>query len=563
MAPIVLVAGAMMSARIGRVAAMILLTLGAAACASEEAPAETKDNLYSITGEPRRLTFSSYVYVNPNDTDQDIYGAIKRMNQSAFGALRTANIGVNTRELAPGGGQPDPVAFVRDPVRIRREPVRMIDPGNPNDPGYDMIRVRYTYEDDAIVPDTVPDAQKIRSAISAAVLSGYYFTSSSRILRECTTNTREDIAFESSIWYVFNPSLSQCQAAMKAEQQSIDADRARLTDARHQVPKSEVYRLYVPITVRLASAQEGTGQERPEYDRLYAGGVARDRLVIGMVNGKMADWAVGEQKESIDDDGYGMYFEGLAEIFKSRKFSFVGSEPAEDFTKLDVGGRIVDVPGGFMDIYGWETKTRPLPTGVDARALRVAAGKKIAKHWIKLESSVEVKTGDGPARNVTIALNTYVEAESDEAPHRKALKESDVFVYNGHSYIGYGPLDPSRYRRGDLPQSYQLFFVNGCVSYNYYEKDYVALKERKTKDLDLITNGLESWVNGSGPAMGRFVARLIDGKQATYQELLDAAQFEERFGHAYEWGDDALRVVDGELDNEYDAARTPIVVSSR
>ncbi len=533
-----------------------------AGCSNSTSSDQTEDNLFSITGEPRKLKFTSYVFVEPGASDQDIYYAIKRMNQSGFGALRTANIGVNTRELAPGGGQADPVAFVRDPARTRREPVKVIDANVPNDPGKDMLRIRYTYEDDAVVPDTVPQAQKMRSAVTAAVLNGNYQQQSERILTECTGNDSHDRDFAASIWYVFNPSLDSCKRAMKTEQQKIDADRARLTTPRKQVTASEVARLYVPIKVRLARASEGDGQQRPEYDRLYKGGVKPGRLVITMVNGKMADWAAGEQKESIDDDGYGMFFKGLEETFKQRKFKFVGTEPAEDFTKLTVNGQTVNVPGGFDDIYKWETKNAGFPAGVDKRALRVAAGKKIAKHWLKFEAPVKVKIGDAAEKNVTIELNSYVEAESGDGPHRKAFKESDVFIYNGHSYIGYGPLDPSRYRAGDLPQSYQLFFMNGCVTYNYYEKDYISLKTNGTKDLDLITNGLESWVTGSGESMGRFVGRLVDGKQATYEELLESAQFESNWGQAYDWGDDALRVIDGELDNEYDSARTPIVVSA-
>ncbi len=544
-----------------RISALSLLALSALApaCSSSDASEDTtEDNLFSITGEPRKLKFTSYVFVEPGASDYDIYAAIKRMNQSAFGALRTADIGVNTRELAPGGGRPDPVAFVRDPARVRRENVKVIDPAVPNDPGRDMLRVRYTYEDDAVVPDTVPADRKIRSAVSAAVLAGNYQSQSERILTECTENGHHDRDFQNSIWYVFNPSLESCKAAMKTEQEKITAERRSLTNKRTQVTKSELERLYVPISVKLARANEGDGKQAPEYDRLYKGGVKSGRLVISMVNGKMADWAAGEQKESIDDDGYPMYFGGLAEIFKSRKFKFVGTEPAEDLTKLQVSGQTVNVPGGFDDIFKWETQQTGFPAGTrDRRALRVAAGKKLAKHWIKFEAPVKVKIGGEAEKDVVIELNTYVEAESQDTPHRRAFKESDVFIYNGHSYIGYGPLDPSRYRQGDLPQSYQLFFVNGCVSYNYYEKDYFALKTNKSKDLDIITNGLESWVDGSGEAMGRFVGRLVDGKQANYTELLKAAEFD---WDAYDWGADALRLIDGELDNEYSAAAKPIVV---
>ena len=51
--------------------------------------------------------------------------------------------------------------------------------------------------------------------------------------------------------------------------------------------------------------------------------------------------------------------------------------------------------------------------------------------------------------------------------------------------------------------------------------------------------------------------RQIDGKQNGYPAILKATQFT-YFG--YEWGMDALRVVDGELDNKYSPTRTPITV---
>ena len=78
--------------------------------------------------------------------------------------------------------------------------------------------------------------------------------------------------------------------------------------------------------------------------------------------------------------------------------------------------------------------------------------------------------------------------------------------------------------------------------------------------MDIVTNGLESWVNESGPAMGRFVGALLNGEQEDWSSLLRAAEFK---GFGYDWGMDALRVVDGELDNVYSPTKTPIKVSAR
>lgn len=56
------------------------------------------------------------------------------------------------------------------------------------------------------------------------------------------------------------------------------------------------------------------------------------------------------------------------------------------------------------------------------------------------------------------------------------------------------------------------------------------------------------------------VATLIDGKQQSWSSLLKAAEFAPG---AYAWGNDALRVVDGELDNVYAPSAKPIVVRAR
>ncbi len=107
--------------------------------------------------------------------------------------------------------------------------------------------------------------------------------------------------------------------------------------------------------------------------------------------------------------------------------------------------------------------------------------------------------------------------------------------------------------------TYQVFNMNGCVSYNYYNRDYLPLKPGGTKNLDLVTNGLESWVNESGASTGRFVGALIDGNLNSYEAILTASQFTY---YGYDWGMDALRVVDGELDNRFKPRLKPIAITS-
>ena len=56
----------------------------------------------------------------------------------------------------------------------------------------------------------------------------------------------------------------------------------------------------------------------------------------------------------------------------------------------------------------------------------------------------------------------------------------------------------------------------------------------------MITNALEAPEYLSGEMDGKFIAKLLDGSMASYQDLLAAAK-----------RTDSMRVVDGEIDNKW------------
>jgi hypothetical protein len=528
--------------------ALVLASSSLAACTSESSDDATDESeLTSLTARQRTLKFGGVVYVDPAASDSTIISTIRKQTQSAFGALREADIGVNSRELK----DVDPTTFVKTNLTV-------VDTANPAAPQRQVLRVAYTFTDSAVVP--IPIAS--RSAISLGLLSPNYQAQTQRVFEECTSRDQHAREFrDGSLWYVFNPALSSCKTAMTKEQQAVDAARAQLGDSRTKISKVEVDRLYIPANMALGRVATNTKTYYPEYDRLYAGGVEPGKVVIGMVSGMMADWAAGERHELYEDAGYPMWYGGLREIFNARPgFKLTKIEPQEDLKTFTVAGKTYTF-ASFDDLMKFELDgVNPAGLTYSGRnAVRAAIATRLAKHWVTFEAPVKV-TMNGQTKDVTIKVQTYFGAETDSTPHKRAIKTSDIFVYNGHSYIGYGPLDPSRFSRSDFPSSYQVLMINGCVSYNYYEKDYIPLKEGGTKNLDLVTNGLESWVNESGEAMGRFVGAFIDGKQNSYKVILDAAQFT---GYGYSWGQDALRVVDGELDNKYRPSTTPITVSAR
>ncbi len=481
------------------------------------------DALTSVSALSRSLKFQGRVYVSATASDATIVSAVRSQTQTAFGALRTAQVGVNSRELK----DVDPKTFVKTKVTV-------VDAAGTKTP---MLRVEYTYTDNAVVPKSFAR----RSALNLAVMGSGYASLTDRILKECTDNDSEAQEFQSSIWYVFNPSLSSCRTAMSKEQKAIDAAKAKLTTG--QVPRVEVDRLYLPTTVSLGSDKTNKGASYPEYDRLYAGGVKPGKLVVGLVNGILdhGDSAL------VDDTGYSEWLQELREVFKARPFKLVSSQPAANFSFTVSGKKITAT---FDDVIAWKLdgKTAPGLTTTQMKDLNTQAADAVALKWLTFEVPVTVTVG-GTSKSVGLQILTYFGADGDSGPHKYAIKNSDVFIYNGHSYIGYGPLDPSRFTASDFPTSYQILFIDGCVSYNYYEKDYYPLKSGGTRNLELITNGLEAPEWHSGYALGRFVARLLDGTQASYRDLLTAAA-----------DTDSLRVVDGELDNTYDPAKKQITV---
>ena len=508
----------------------------AAGCAADVGDVDSDEaELQSLSARSRTLQFDGYVYVDATASDSSILQAVRSQTQTAFGALRTAQIGVNSRELK----DVDTKTFVKTKVTV-------IDTSKANDPGTAMLKVKYTYTDNAVVPKEMSR----RTSLSSAVMSGHYGYQTQRILKECTANDSEAQEFSSSIWYVFEPGLSSCKTAMTTEQKAIDADKAKLKDPRTQVSKSEVDRLYLRTTVKLGADKTNKGKSYPEYDRLYTGGVQKGKVVVGLVNGLIDHGNADETSDS----GLDEFADELREGFKGHAFKLVKSEPAQDFTTVTVNGKSYKYDG-IQDWLAWKDGSG-FPAGLtsytDQQAAIKAVSQKIIRTWLTFDAPVTVQIGTAAAQSFTLEIQAYFGSSEDETPHKRAIKTSDVFLYNGHSYIGYGPLDPSNFSASDFPSSYQIIFVDGCVSYNYYEKDYLPLKSGGTKNLELITNGLEAPAWHSGYALGKFISRMFDGTQASYLDLLTAAN-----------ATDSLRVVDGEIDNKYSPSATPIKLSNR
>jgi hypothetical protein len=499
-----------------------------------------EDDLTSVTARSRKLEFVGTVYVEANASPDMILSAVRAQSQTAFGPLRTSEIAVNSRELK----EVDPTTFVKRPVKV-------VDTSRPGDAGRDMLEVKYTYRDDAVV--AVKYAR--RSTVPLALLSPAYRAQLDRILKECTPNDEHSREFLSTAWYVFEPSLGQCQSAMQTEQKAVDAARAKLADPRAQVAKSEVDRLYLPIQAKLSADRTNRGASYPDYQRLFKGGVKQDKLVVSLVYGFIDHKP---PSEAAGDFNWGELMTTLQEVMAAQgEYKLVPASAGADAPdlssfKLASGKTVTPTLKQLVALHGYGTESDLGLSSSEKSELENLFAARVTKKWFTIERAVKVQVGAEPARAFGIQFLVYYGADSDSRPHKFATKNSDVFLYNGHSYIGFGPLDPRNFTKDDFAQSYQILWVDGCVSYNYYEKDYIPLKTNGTKDLDLITNGVEAPSWRSGHAMGQFLVTFLNGKGASYRDLLLAAQDTE-----------ALRVVDGELDNEFRPAKFPLTITPR
>ena len=517
--------------------AAVVAVVAGCASPSDDAASGDEDDLTSLTARQRILTFDGVVYVAPDTREADILAATRKQTQTAFGALLASKVAVRTREVQNV-----------DPGSLRKREVLVVDTNVAGDPGKPMLEVTYTYKDEAVIPVELSR----HSSLSLALLAQGADYAWKTVVPDCTKGDKEarDDAEGGLLWYDFDPTKASCRRAIDREQRRIDADTDNLASKTKMVSRSRAERLFLPTAMRLARAATAAKATYPEYDKLFGGGTDPNALTVALVNGRLAH----ERVEATKDDGYYEWMDALGVIFtKHPEFELKTIEPAETLTSAIVAGRKIDGLK-FQDFIQWTVYGTGYPDGLsaaDKKELTTKIAAKLDNHWVTFEKRVKVAMGDGPPKDFTLRIETLFGADEDPEPHRHALQRGDVVVYNGHSYIGYGPLDPSNFTVSSFPSTYQLFFFDSCVSFNYYEKDFFTLKAGGSKVLDLITNGIEAPEYKSGEMQGNLIGRLLDGSLPSYQTLLGSAS-----------ATDSLRVVDGELDNAYHPSRVKVRVTA-
>jgi hypothetical protein len=508
--------------------------VGVAGCAiaPDASISEESGELTGATSVERAIHFDGRVYVDLGTADAAIGSAIARQVKTALGALRDAKVSLNDRAARANV----------DPAKWRRTEVDVVDAA-----GVKVARklqVTYRYDDRAVVTN----ALSTRSSVDFVLLADDYTVHAGPLKTDCSDDVTTDT---DSLWYHFKPQTAACRARIAIEGNAITVAASKLQAGA--VSATEANRWYLPVTAKLDAAKPGSAAA-PEYDRLYGVGTDKSKLVVYAFFGVDKD-------ENDPDDNLGIEAARFTRsLLRSRpNLRPVHTEPFAWLLDFQVDGKKLEGVTYDQALTWVVDKTNyPAAVGTDAakiKNLRQQVVQKLAERWIYWALPV----------TVTVELRTFYGYEDGNEQHKQhaqwryqeAFWHGDVFLYNGHSHFGHGPLEPTRYNAGNWNDRYQIMMVNSCISFNYYQKDFLDMKPGGSKNLETIVNGLPSWVWGGGEVLARFVNGII-GAKSSYSDLLQSMRLDTPWG---ERGYDPMRVVDGELDNAYSPAKAPLLIT--
>jgi hypothetical protein len=534
-----------------RFASLTLLAavLGACSSGSPAPSSRTQANdLTGISGVERGIRFQGQVIVPTTAATSDISEAIAREVQTALGALQQPEVSLENRGATNA----------LTPSTWTEQTLAVVDPTNPGAAATSVLRVTYQYNDEAVVTDTLDR----ESAIAFVMLADDYSQHAAPLEADCSSDPTDDPA---SLWYDFAPQNQACQTDIQTEITAITQEESALAGRMLTIGPKEAGRWFLPVTATLDPPVIPTVDYSPEYDRLYGVGTGKSQLVVYMFNGVDSD-------ETNPDDILGQEAIRFLRTMLNGQPNFrpVNTNPFAMLEDISVNGTaLTNVT--YAQMFSWilDQNTYPPEVGTDATAiaaLRAQAIAKFTERWIYWDLPLTVKNASGTTSTITVEVRFFYGDEAStptaqqnaEWRYLEAFWYGDVFLYNGHSHFGNGPLDPQHYGPQNFNANYQLMLVNSCLSYNYYHEDFFTYKPGGTQNLDMIINGLPSYVWGGGEATGNLLVGLLDGKQETYKQLLKLMEIDTPWGqNDYE----PMRVADGELDNVFSQAKTPLSVA--
>jgi hypothetical protein len=491
------------------------------------------DDLTSASGLERRVRWEGFVYVTAGADEGVVKTTIQRQVKSALGALRHPEIGLSDRDALHNL---DPATWKREAITIATS-------------GAQLERVHYTYEDTAVVRKGTTAA-----TITLPLLFGDYVARSAEIAPVCSD---DPTGAADSLWYHFAPELASCKAAMQNELDAINTASAELDPEAPEISQADADRRYVTVRADLLPVAEAPPLY-PEYDRLWGFGTDRTQLVV------YAFFGVSEDERNSSDLSlveYMRFMRTLRARFPKLEVSY--TNPQAMLLDFDVAGQ--PIAASYEDVFRWVIDNQGFPSSVGSDAQKREALKqqvidRFAERWIYWDVPVRVTRNGADARDMTVEVRAFWGYE-DGTPERReharwryleGMWHGDVFLYQGHSHFGHGPLEPTGYSGANFPTDrYQTMLVNSCLSFNYYDTDFLAMHPGGSKNLDVVVNGLPAYWTMLGQASANYVIGLIGGEGRSWKEILQAMMVKPSWAPG---GYDPLRVVNGELDNEYTPA---------
>jgi len=496
--------------------------------------ADSGNDLTSVGGDEHIIDFDAYVDVAPDASDDVVKGEIHRQLKSALGALREQGIGVADR---------DAIRNLENPTLVRTRFAVMHTDGSM---AREVDRVRYHYHDTALVEK----GHGTTSPINLTLLYGDYIARAGELIPICSD---DQTTSADSLWYHYQPGIAACQSAITAEQRAIDYDRERLANRDTQISESDANRRFLTLRATLVPVTAAP-DTWPEHDRLwgFTGDASRTKIVVYSFFGVDSDMA------KPTDLGITEYMRFQRELRKKMpKLRVTETNPQAWLLDFYIDGQKLpnitwdDVERWIVDGTGFPAAVASDPAKRAELLRQVIAN--FAERWI-VWSAPYTATKNGVTRTMTIEIRTWYgwEDGSPEIRQRarwrylEAFWHSDVFSYTGHSHFGHGPLEPWEYSSANFPDRYQVMLINSCLSFNYYDEDFLRMHPDGTKKLDVVVNGLPAYWNSMGQATASYVAG-VTGGSFSWRQILSSM----RVTVGWQTGYDPMRAVNGELDNEF------------
>jgi hypothetical protein len=537
---------------------LLVLALGLTACGSAPADPSSSDPLgpdfddpiwqsggkedSSASARVEQIEWDGVVYVSPGTNDAAALDAVKRQVKSALGAvLHSPGISLRDRDARSSV----------DPAKFQRQTLEII--GSDGASHGSVDRVRYHYHDLALVPKTYKS-----TTFSITELFGDYIARAGELSPICS----DDPSVEpDSLWFHYEPGSWKCKDRIQKELDQINADTAALSDSEQQLSESDANRRFLTVRASLTSTV-ASSVVYPEYDRLFGFGSDRTLLVVYSFFGVDSDDA--------DPHDWGMvedlrYVRTLREAFPGLGVSY--TNPQAMLLDFYVGGQLVpDV--SYDQMTAWVLDGSSWPVGVTSSAqksdLLNQVRDKLRERWIHWQLPLSV-TYQGETRPITLELRTYYGREDGQPDWREAARNryldafwnADVFSYTGHSHFGHGPLEPVEYGGGNFPDRYQVMLFNSCVSYNYYDIDFLEMHPGQSDNLDVVANGLPAYWPGMGESTAKYVIGLVDGENRSWVDILNSMRVDvSGLPSHYE----PMRAVTGEEGNRFDPEKAAVSV---